>query len=322
MEREKSCYIKNMDKTPTTDGKVEAMKAPYVVSGDIQGLVGTWAQQKGFTLPPPDYFAGARERMAQHMKSMFPRFEYVPEDEMRDGIRTRAEKYGLPVISLDAVYFTARPQDAYMSLTRTVHKDDVSIDRGLRVRQGDESFLKQVTAVAGKFAGKEIVLVDDVVFSGSLVLRIMDVLQARGITVKALVAGVGIQDGLDKIQSANPALSIDCVRTYPKVIDQVCERDFFPGALFSGRSVADDERGTGVPYLGIGGLPEQWASIPQDKVASFTRFCIGETAQLFQAIEAASGKSVLCSDITRPVIGFPTDETPFVDALRNAARNM
>jgi hypothetical protein len=155
--------------------------------------------------------------------------------------------------------------------------------------------------------------VDDVVFTGELIVEVIQRLSSLGIKVSLVCVGVGIAEGIHQINQLN--CEVRCVRRYEEVIDEICERDFYPGIPFSGRLLIGNGN-VGVPYLLPFGDPGKWASIPLEWQVPFSEFCIKQTVKLFEEIERCSSKIISCAELGRMVSTLPQDKTRFVDALR------
>lgn len=280
---------------------------PYVVSEDVNLLLQGWAGQRGFSLPEPEFFTELRSEFKSYMGQVFDGFELVPENELLEGIRKRVEESGLLPVSLDRVYFRSEPS---LDITRLV--EDSGQDRGLGGRVGTPSLLRQFRAL--KESGvNEVVLVDDVIFTGDLIKRTGKLLKKMGIRVPMVCAGIGITEGIEQLNGFGQEVS--CVREYKEVVDEICERDFYPGVPMCGRSLKGNEN-VGVPYILPFGNPGKWASISTEWQEPLSSFCIGQTVRLFEAIEEASGRVVECRDLDRKVNSLPKDETRFADALK------
>lgn len=282
----------------------------YVVSADISLLLKSWATQNGFVLPGSEFFIGIREKFSEYMNQIFPEFDLVSEEEIVEGLLAIVEEkgFGLPVISLDPAY-----SQGGMTLEITRLVDENGQDLGLGNRAGASSLEEQIKKI--KASGiKEAVLVDDVIFSGALIESIVDMLAVAGIKVPLICAGIGIADGVKRIDGIKT--KVECVRIYDEVIDEVCERDFYPGIPFSGRLLAG-ESNIGVPYILPFGSPEKWASIPSEFAGDFSKFCICQTMLLFKEIEKCSGRYVLCRDLERKVFGMPVEGERYVDTLHS-----
>jgi hypothetical protein len=283
------------------------MNKPYVVSADIYLLMKEWATRNGFMLPAREFFRQLREKFSNRMRGIFQNFEFVSEEEISCGLAGLVAGSGLPVISLDRVYFTS---ELNLEIARLV--DESGKDRGLGHRAGTPPLVKQIRKLQTSGI-REVVVVDDVIFTGALLERIIKLLSRIGIQVPLVCAGIGIAEGINRINSTKR--EVRCVRTYGEVIDEVCERDFYPGVPFSGRLLVGGDN-VGVPYLLPFGKPESWASIPSEHAAAFSRFCLHQTISLFDEVERCSGKPILCQDLGRKVIGLPADGTRHSSALR------
>ncbi|HEY4515943.1 MAG TPA: hypothetical protein VJH67_02020 [Candidatus Paceibacterota bacterium] len=279
---------------------------PYVVSGDIKNLLQQWADQREFRLPDDSFFRKLRSDFGVFLTKVFPGFEFVTEEELSGGLNTLVRKNGLCPLSLDRVYC---PSDLRVDIARQVDTD--GNDKGLSRRANAPFLLEQFRQLRSSGI-KQVSLVDDVIFSGDLIARVGEAISRVGIQVGAVYAGIGIREGV--VLLLNKGYKVECVRTYDSVIDEICERDFYPGVPLSGRLV-DAEKNVGAPYILPFGNPGKWASIPEEWQLPFSKFCLDQTAQLFKGIERASGKVVTCADLERKVISLPQDETRFVDAL-------
>ncbi|MEK7584169.1 MAG: hypothetical protein AAB490_02915 [Patescibacteria group bacterium] len=283
------------------------MHKPYVVSADVQLLVREWARRRGFASPGNDLMNELRNDFDIFMRGIFPAFELVPEGEIADGLTALVARAGLSPLSLDRVYFSSASR---LDITRYV--DAGGRDRGLGHRPGTPPLFQQFKRIA-ESGIREAALVDDVIFTGELLERIIHCLSRVGVRVPIVCAGIGIEEGVRRINRTKR--EVRCVRIYEDVVDEICERDFYPGVPFAGRSLAGDG-GFGVPYLLPFGNPGKWASIPREWEMRFSEFCIEQTIRLFAEIERRSNRIVACSDLDRAVVGLPRDSTRFIDALR------
>lgn len=277
---------------------------PYVVSGDIYLLMQKWALKNSLKLPKYSFFVDLRKQFSTYMESLFPCFEFIDEQEISKYLAQKVLQSGLPCISLDQVYHSG---DHSIDLTRVV--DSNGNDQGLCHRFGSSPLGVQLKKI--KESGiTEACLVDDVIFSGELIEKIVGQLQAIGISIPIVCAGIGIQQGLDRIAQSR---QVDCFRIYDEVTDEVCERDFYLGVPFSGRSHAETHMSS--PYMLPYGKPDLWASIPISQQEPFSRFCIEQTINLFEEIEKSSNRIICCSEIERKVPTQP-GKGSYVDFLK------
>jgi len=298
--------------TLMTDAVEQKRNKPYVVSGDIQITLMDWAKRNGFILPSVKFFDGLRSKFETYMKTIFPNFEFVTEAEFIKGLQSLTSQDPNPIISLDGNYFSSQYR---LDITRLVDKQQKN--KGLGRRNGS-NLLRQQFALLDELKKQDITevsILDDVGFTGDMLVRVIQILRSRGFTINNVYFGIGMKDAIDKLQKIG--CTVSTVREYSDVIDEICERDFYPGVPQSGRSINTlDNRG--LPYLLPFGNPIEWASIPPEKALKFSIFCLDQTIQLFAAIEQASGRIVRCCDIERLPLGIPNDKTRYIDVLQKA----
>lgn len=294
---------------------------PYVVSSDVGLLLNRWGEEAGYSVPDAAYLAG----MAQDLKSTLGEcadgsaveVEVVGQKEIRDGINTLASKIKIPLVSLDRAYVDGATPNiiAHLDVSRFVNNEFRDI--GLFPRPGFPPIEKQLRRIAKKHPCP-IALVDDVIFSaGDLVKEdgtgICDQLARLGSPVKLVMAGIGVGEGIEKLRTRG--IEVVCVREYPEVIDEVCERDFLACIPMSGRTLKD---GPGqlwsAPYLRPFGNPEKWASIRADRAREFSDFCLSQSIILWSIIEKLSQASIPTEAVPRRIKGL-TKNISVVKAL-------
>ena len=294
-------------------------KTPYVVSGDISRLLQEWAAEKGFVLPGPRFFAGLRSQFHSLMFQIFPGYQFVSEYKLLAGLEDFVYHEDLPVISLDKVFLNYYPM---LEISRLVGVDGQ--DLGLGARAGSKPIEQQLEGLRQKMPTgiKRVVLSDDILWTGEVLLYARERLQEIGIEVARVCVGIEIEEfeTCDGVRGGRwfeeqTGLKVRSVCSYPQVIDQICERDFYPGVPLCGRQVVGLEN-TGVPYLLPFGNPGKWASIPEGIQLHFSRRCLEQTEWLFSTIERLSKRLVRCSDLGRQVFSLPDDETSFLVVLR------
>jgi biotin operon repressor len=279
----------------------------YVVSEDICVLLDDWAQRRGFTAPAENFFRELRQAMKNQLAKIFGAVEFVPAAALSDGLDALAKRHPWPVVSLDKSYFFGRWQ---LEINRAV--DARLNDQPDQPRFGCQSVEKQINVL--RRAGLKVVtLVDDVIFTGQALAKLLHQLQRAGIEVETAIAGIAIKDGIRHLNQHG--LEVEAVCVFEEVVDEICERDFYPGVPYCGRLVTNQMVETGAPYLLPFGQPQKWASIPLEHCAKFSRFCLEQSLELWREIERRSGRPVLCSDLSRRPLGAPLDGYRFADYL-------
>jgi hypothetical protein len=283
-------------------------RKPYVISEDIHILLTEWAENRGFIVPSMRFFRELREEMKEYLEEIFGQgnVDMIPANKLETGMERLIKETALPAVSMDRVYIKTNPA---IEVTRVV--DDSLNDCGIAPRFGASPIEEQLLAIKRKY--KEITLVDDVVFSGKVMSNIVQSLEAIGVKVPVVVAGITIGEGVRRLREKTKARILS-VHYYEGVIDEICERDFYPGVPLSGRTLRG-RTNMGVPYLLPFGKPAEWASIPKEWEIKFSKFCLRQTVKLWREIEEVSGKEVRNCDIERLPIGFRRNKTRFIENL-------
>ena len=291
----------------------------YVVSEDVDILVTRWCKATGLLSPAKEFYLKPRSRMKSFLRNLFARVTFIKSNEIRVGLLrsiARHKKAGLTVVSLERAYLEDSEVSERIELNRTVDGslEDVivpSARNGTPTRQFQFERLR----------GKNIALVDDVVFSGKTLICTISGLHHCHANVHAVTAAVGVKDGVDNLKRATfgvigmpDRLTVDCLDEFDDVSDQVCERDFYPGVPYSGRTHFTSD--TSFPYVLPLGRPDKWASIPEKELERFSVLCINNTIAIFEEIERLNKRMIPCSMVPRPVFGFPKDKTRFVSVLK------
>lgn len=227
---------------------------PYVISEDLE-TAGPYVKQ--------DQLDVFRDTLVADLEALGKTVDWVSFSEIQHGIRTLLKGTEIPVIALDNRYLDPDEVDASFGMSRAVSSD--LVDVGYDSRVGFASEADQLQKIAQNLAGREVVLVDDVLFSGENISWTIDRLASVDVRVAAILGGVVIGEAAHLI--ADRGVDLEYVRTYEDVDDEVCERDF-AFVYGSGRKVVGEE--TSALYFDPQfGKPAQWASIPQDGVQSF-----------------------------------------------------
>jgi len=311
-------------------------RKPYVISEDTHILLAEWARKKRFIIPNQKFFRGLRNEMREYLEGIFgtDNVDMVSASELRRGMKRLIQKTRLPAISMDRVYIRTNPE---IQVARLVNEDLEDCSFGPRF--GMPPIERQLMSVKEKH--KEIALVDDVIFSGKVISQILLALEKIGVEVPIVVAGITIGEGAKRLKEETNSVLLT-IRYYKDVIDEICERDFYPGVPLSGRLVkrwereshfaicpaghseeyfnyhlVDTAKEMGAPYLYPFGKPHEWASIPKDEEKNFSVFCLQETIKLWDEIERLSGKTVRCCDLERIPLGLPHDKSRFIGCLKS-----
>lgn len=255
----------------------------------------------------------------------FNRVTFVSSQEIRDGLIASVAAHknaGLTVVSLERAYLEDNEIGGRIEITRSVNsdKDEILVHSA---RHGSPCKHQQFEM----FRGKNIALVDDVVFSGKTIIETVSELNRYNANVHAVTTAIGVKKGIDNLKKAQfgvigmpEHLTVHCLEEFDGVSDQVCERDFYPGVPYSGREHCS-LRNASFPYIFPFGKTQEWASIPEKEIKEFSQMCMDNTIALFEEIEKLNDIVISCSSVPRPVFGSPRDNTPFTSFLRDKSRS-
>lgn len=166
----------------------------------------------------------------------------------------------------------------------------------------------------------QIILFDDVVFSGSVLRKIIEKFNMNNIQV------IGIRTCISTIESYNYfntilPLGLKCgYLLLGKVIDQICERDFYFGIAQSGISIIDEKNKIyKAPYFKPFGNPVERASIPKESEMEFSNNCIERSIILWQEINRISNKEFYCYDLPEEIF-LTNKEDKIIDTLKRGLK--
>ncbi len=265
--------------------------------------------------------------MKAKLASIFPDYRIVllSAEEIMEAFDSLIVDGHCPTISLDRVY---TDRGHYFRWTRIADSQKTPIGHGSR---SGESISDQIERIVQQLPpGQHIQLVDDVVFSGDNIIDVVKLFNQAGVKVGRIVAAVSIGDGKENILTScsedNPGLKIHSAIHLGNVIDEVCERDFYPGVPLSGRLVGRMINGEPVPdvpemgasYVHPFGDVEKWASIPPEKVREWSLFCLHQSIDLWRTIQLVSSRVVYNRDIDRRPLGWNNDMVPILSTLQLA----
>lgn len=243
------------------------MEKPYVISAELD-----LANIELGQIIKPENVDRFRENLDRDLRAMGKETLWVPSDVLKNGMECAINRTNLPVISLDDRYVTSARE--YLGISRGV---DASLeDVGYVARRNYRPVEEQLKQVAN--AGREVVLADDVLFSGEMVAWLADALKNYRVKIGAVIVGIAMREGIEKL--AQEGIDVEAVEVFDEVEDEICERDFavIPG---SGRRVGELE--SSALYFDVdNGKPEKWASIN----AGYTKsFCVSSLVRSINLLQ-------------------------------------
>ncbi|MDP2631755.1 MAG: hypothetical protein Q8P30_03250 [Candidatus Uhrbacteria bacterium] len=309
----------------------------YVISEDLDILLPEWAEARGLKLPEPlgEFLSEMRHMLRQALSLEGHAIISVPSAPVRSGMEELAQNCWLPVVSMDPVYL---PRPLMLHVTRVIgHYVDADVGwatyksadrlRPRVVRQIDEHgkfigfapamrIVDQMAHVAKvlKASGQNrIAIADDVVFSGECITDVIERFRAHGIETMQVIAGiVANEEGQVSAHERCKELGVqlDAVLVFPsaagRLIDEICERDFFIGAPMCGRTVYPHVPGidAGYPYIFPFGNIRTWAGIRQEDL-EISRALLKMNVKFWTAIGQANSRGIRIDELDRVPLQGP-----------------
>ena len=214
---------------------------------------------------------------------------------------------GIPIVSLDKIYLEGDNDNIiFLDCTRLDESKNL-VSRNDPNNQ--DSVINQIMKIANKLKRNnknKIFLVDDVVFSGSVLRTIIDLFNRCGIEVVGIRSSITTKSSYDYFNQ-NLLYGLDAGY-------MMSERDFYFGIVQSGISIKKDGEIFKAPYFKPYGNPVKRASIPEDFEEMFSTGCINRSIILWKEMEKLSKREILTNELPEK-INFVEDDKRIVKVL-------
>lgn len=272
----------------------------YVVTYDVASRLQAF-RPKTLTIPRPDDQLFERFHMSlyQKVQQALPgiTIDTIEMGELRrkiwEQVDTRITDLGQQaVLSTCPEIADSNPKSEglLLNINRLFNTDGQLIGHG--PRPGFGPLTKQFDDLAGKIAGRSVVLIEDGAFSGGTLRFVLQELTNRGITVTAIVIGFcctrakfvlghvfrgelvivhPIENLLDWIPDHD---LIPFIPNCGRVLGEATDHSFMPIRKAEGYSCA-------YPYILPFGKIEEWASLPIEGARDLSRLCLETSIELF-----------------------------------------
>ncbi len=290
-------------------------KKVYLVTADVYQLLQQWAKESGFILPPQAFFRDMHTRALSILKIALGQEVMVVSlqaESLVDGVADIIrEMEKVPVVTMDPLLFNMpaenRPLFAFQSTRLSEHRDG----QWRKLDEGPRPYFppleKQAASIARSIKDHcdtdRIIVVDDGCYEGDSLKKCVQLLTQAGLQV--IGAAVGFHKKKEELLGFT--FPFRAFLTYPEadIKDWICERDFFPGVPYGGRTIRTNGEVTApfeiaAHYLHNFGDVEEWASIPTNKAIAFSDAMIQLSCRIFDEIQKTNdNRPVLASDIKR-----------------------
>lgn len=154
-----------------------------------------------------------------------------------------------------------------------------------------------------------------------MICKVADALKEKNVIVKEVLTGVAVADSLPLINSKG--IDVKSWFNISNVLDEVCERDFYFGIAQSGQSeLQSDNTIVKKPYFKPFGLPNESASVPEEKEINFSSECINCSYELWKDMQQNSNKVLTSSVLPEKINNTPTQEFEILTYLQNVQEEL
>jgi len=159
-----------------------------------------------------------------------------------------------------------------------------------------------LSSIFNELGVKEIILADDVVFTGSVLKTIISEFKKYNINVIGIRTCISASESYLNFNRTLP-LGLKCgYLMSDQVIDQICERDFYFGIAGSGISIIKNNEVFKAPYFKPYGDPVNRSSIPIIEEQRFSLTCLRRSLELWQEIERLNKRKILIKELPERIV--------------------
>lgn len=221
----------------------------------------------------------------------------------------------IPIVTLDKIYITTDEENIYFLDCTRIDKSSEIISRK------KESLLEQIKRISEILVKKEIIIADDVVFSGNVLKGIIKEFEKRGIRVVGIISSICTNEAYRYFNN-ELKFGLKCnYKLEDNVIDQICERDFYFGIIGSGIMVRTKEGLYKAPYFKPYGNPFERASIPLEFEDFFSKGCLERSLYLWNEIEKLKQDEFLIGELPEKII-YTNENQSVVKTLKKEIKKI
>lgn len=263
-------------------------------------------KKSGIIPPSEDFIEQLRLDFRKDVNKIFDNKALIlNEEEMLESMsKSISDVLGVyPIISLDKIYLCPDNSNIiFLDCTRLDGSTNLVSRNNFNDFNDVDNQIKLISNYLKSNKINEIILADDVVFSGSVLKNIINKFKRNDIEVIGIRSCLSMSNPYDMFNQDLP-LGLKCGYLMKnEVIDQICERDFYFGIVQSGISIKDKSGSIyKAPYFKPFGNPVERASVPTEYEKYFSEGCIKRSIYLWKEIEKNSNKEFLIKDLPEKI---------------------
>lgn len=209
----------------------------------------------------------------------------------------------IPIVSLDKIYLKIdNKYIIFLDCTRLDGSKELVSRNNSNKFDSVELQIKRIASYLLANGSKSIILADDVVFSGSVLKKVISIFSKYNIRVIGIRSAISTTSAYQEFNSFLPKKLKCGYLLAEQVTDQICERDFYFGIAQSGISIlGKDKTIYKAPYFIPYGNPVERASIPERDKLDFSKSCLARSMLLWSEIERLSKRKILIEDLPEKI---------------------
>lgn len=297
---------------------METIKKGIVFSNDIYLIMqGKNAlkfdyKENGLLVPDKMIINNVRDDFKKDAKDVYNTdVVIVSEEEMSYYMNKFIDMYKgyFPIVSMDEIYVDSDNKQIFsLDCTRLTGSKDLISRLNPLDKDNVKKQVKKLSDIFKRNDINQIVLADDVVFSGSVIEQISNMFLLNDVFVVGVVTAISTEDAYERFNK-EMKLGLKCGYLMKNdVIDEICERDFYYGIAQSGMSKLVNGRIYKAPYFLPFGDPIARASVPEDKADYFSKSCIDRSLVLMEEMQNNSQKTIYNYDLPEPILNTDINE--------------
>lgn len=260
-----------------------------------------------------DTIDNLRINFSKETKKIFNnKAEIITEEKMQDSLLTNITQYinKIPIVTLDSIYLKPNNQNIYfLDCTRLNQESNLVSRNDMNNPFSVEQQIKKLSLLFKLQKQQEIIITDDVIYSGSVIKKVIKLFNKEGIKVKIVISAITTSKAQkDIIKSLNIPIKSEIILD-ENIIDQICERDFYFGIAGSGIATRTNENIIKkAPYFYPYGNPIVRASIPEKNALQFSKNCINRSILLWEEIQKRTNQFIYIKDLPEQIINTNPNE--------------
>jgi lipopolysaccharide biosynthesis glycosyltransferase len=210
---------------------------------------------------------------------------------------------------MDQIYINCDERNIYsLDVTRLTGSKEMVSRRDPLDKDGVRKQVERISNTLKSNKQDKIILLDDVIFSGSVIDYISNLFNEYGINVVGASAAISSNEAYNRFNYLDEKIKCEYLMS-DNVLDEICERDFFYGIPQSGMVKEVNGIAFKAPYFLPFGDPVARASCPDDKKELFSQGLIKISIKLWEEINRLSKREIMNYELPEQILNTNLNES-------------